>query len=322
MIADMHGRTIRYLRLSLTPACDMRCVYCRPASASRASTAARLSADEIDQLVRHLAGGHGLRKVRLTGGEPTRREDLLDIVRRLARIEALSELAMTTNGATLERQAKPLADAGLQRVNISLDSLDPRRFQRITGVNALDRVLRGVDAAQGAGLPVKLNTVVLCGENDEELPQLLRFAARHALEIRFIELMPMGPLAGQWADRFVSAKEMRGRLIAVVRRWTALPPGDAPARVYQAHMIDGTTARVGFIAAMSCPFCDGCSRIRIASDGRFYPCLMDRPQGNVLCAIRPHLDAQALDELLSRGLRRKASEHPCTGAAVMTAIGG
>jgi cyclic pyranopterin phosphate synthase len=323
MIADAHGRIIRYLRLSLTPACAMRCIYCRPAALRDPAGGTQLTAQEIQQLVGHLAAAHGLRKVRLTGGEPTQRADLIDIIRSLAGIRELGELAMTTNGLTLHRQAAALVDAGLHRVNVSLDSLDPRRFHHITGVDGLDHILRGIATACRAGLsPLKLNTVVVRGQNDHELPELLQFAAARGLEIRFIELMPMGPLAGQWAQRYVPEAEMRQTLDAVVGAWTPLPCDGAAARGCHAELTDGSSARVGFITAMSCPFCDGCSRIRITSDGLFYPCLMDQPQGNLLPALRPHFDGDRLDQLLAAGLQRKASEHPAAGAAVMTTIGG
>ncbi len=236
MITDSLGRTVSYLRLSITPACAMRCCYCRPEGAGHEHVSTSLSADEIVSLVRHLVVRHGLTKVRLTGGEPTDRPDLPEIVRRLAAIEGLVELAMTTNGLSLARQAAALADAGLRRVNISLDSLNPHTFARITGTDGLDRVLAGIDAAQAAGLlPVKLNAVVVGGVNDGELPALVRFAAERGLEIRFIELMPMGPLAGRWEERFVAADAMRERLADTVVSWTPFSTGVEPARRFSAR---------------------------------------------------------------------------------------
>ena len=174
MIADSSGRTVSYLRLSITPALAMRCCYCRPEVPEEEQASSLLSTEEIGCLVRHLVTRHGLAKVRLTGGEPTARPDLLEIIRRLAAIDGLGELAMTTNGLSLARQAARLADAGLRRVNISLDSLSRRNFARITGVDGLDRVLAGIDAAKTAGLlPIKLNAVVVGGVNDHELPALI-----------------------------------------------------------------------------------------------------------------------------------------------------
>jgi cyclic pyranopterin phosphate synthase len=319
---DSNGRPIEYLRLSVTPACAMRCIYCRPGTLDPAKPRSLLSPDEIEGLVRHLVENHGLRKVRLTGGEPTSRSDLPDIVRRLARLD-LHDLAMTTNGLTLARQAKALAACGLRRVNVSLDSLDTSRFRRMTGVDGLAQVRHGLDAAAAAGLdPVKLNTVVIRGENDHEIPALLRFAADRGMEIRFIELMPMGPLAGRWAERFVSEPQMRQRLEGEVHAWKALPMGSDSARRYRVCLANGQMGTVGFITAMSCPFCGGCNRIRIGADGTYYPCLMDRPAGTLMPAIRPAFRPAELDHILRTGLHTKRQEHPAAGVGVMTLIGG
>lgn len=318
---DLFGRTIRYLRLSLTRACNMRCAYCRPGLLARGEVNV-LTTAEITALVDHLAQRHGLRKVRLTGGEPTTRADLLDVVAALSAIEPLRELTMTTNGLTLERQATALADAGLTRVNISLDSLDPRKFSAMTGVNGLDRVVRGIDAALEAGLtPVKLNTVVMRGENDQELPDLVRFAAGRGCEIRFIELMPMGPLAAQWRQRYINAAQMRHGLDPHVKDCQALPRGADSAARYRA-VIDGRAVTIGFITPMSCNFCAQCDRLRIAADGAVHPCLMDRPNGSLIDALRPGFDAPAIDRILGEALRGKAAEHPAVGVTVMTHIGG
>jgi cyclic pyranopterin phosphate synthase len=320
---DQDGRAIRYLRLSITKACGMRCLYCRPERLPRATGTPEMSAAEIETLVGRLIRRHGLRKVRLTGGEPTLRDDLPEIVARLARIEGLDDLALTTNGLTLHRQAGELARAGLKRVNVSLDSLDRQGFRHLTGVDGLPRVLEGIDAAVAAGLtPLKLNAVVIRGENDGELNALLGFAAEGGHAIRFIELMPMGPLAGRWGERYVPETEMRERLAESVERWEEQPTSASAARPYRARLRSGLEAKVGFISAMSCPFCQSCDRIRIAADGSLYPCLMGFPAANLLPALRPSFDADRFDRLLAQGLTCKASEHPALGANVMTHIGG
>jgi cyclic pyranopterin phosphate synthase len=322
-LQDRHNRPIRYLRLSVTPACSMRCVYCRPAVYHGTTAQSLLAPDELQRLVRHLVLRHGLRKIRITGGEPTARPDLLEIIARIAAIDGIEDLAMTTNGLTLERQAAALAAAGLRRVNVSLDSLRAARFAQITGVNGLHRVLRGLDAAEQAGLgPIKLNTVVVRGENDHELPDLLDFAFARGLEIRFIELMPMGPLAAQWASRFVDEAEMRQRLSGRIAVCRPMAPSSSAARRHRVALDDGRQGTIGFITAMSCNFCAACDRIRIASDGQYYPCLMDKPAGNLLAALRPALDPDRLDAALAAGLAAKADVHPATGVAVMTSIGG
>ena len=322
---DAHDRHIRYLRLSLTPACGMRCIYCRPTRTAGDSGPANLDAQEIVTLIGHLVREHGLTKVRLTGGEPTMRPDLVEIVRRLEglRTQGLEDLGLTTNGMSLRHDALPLYQAGLRRLNVSLDSLDPGRFARITGRDALADVLAGLGAAVTAGLaPIKLNTVVLRGENERDLPALVGFAAAHGFEIRFIELMPMGPLAGQWAARYVSEAEMRERLGEAVVDWRPLPRTTEVARRYRVTLADGRAVTIGFITAMSQPFCDRCDRIRITADGNFYPCLMDRPAGNLLPAIRPVFRGELIDDLLRTALRRKADVHSACGHSAMIGIGG
>lgn len=300
----------------------MRCVYCRP-DFDRNHNPTLLSPDEIEMLVRHLVEARGVRKVRLTGGDPTARPDLLEIIERIAAIPGVSELAMTTNGLSLSRMAQRYADAGMQRVNVSLDSLDAEQFARMTGVDGLDRVLAGIDAALSAGLtPLKINTVVLRDDNEQQLPALVEYAVSRGAAIRFIELMPMGPLADRWAERYVPADRMRGCLESIVADWRAVPQGADSALRYDATLHDGRRADIGFITPMSCNFCSACNRIRITAEGTLYPCLMDKPAGSLLRAIRPVFDTYLLDELLEEGLRGKAPQHPVEGFVTMTHIGG
>lgn len=320
---DAHGRHIGYLRLSLTKACAMRCLYCRPATLGQPRGQTLLAPSEIHQLVQHLARRHGLSKVRVTGGDPTSRPELIEILRRIASVAGIEDLAMTTNGLTLARHAGDYVAAGLRRVNISLDTLDPDRFARLTGVDALERVLAGIRAARDAGLgPIKLNTVVVRGHNEGDLIDLVRFGADEGLTVRFIELMPMGPLADQWAERYVPEAAMRERLSPFVAHWEALEQGHDAARRYRVRLRDGRRATIGFITPMSCNFCGACHRIRVAADGALYPCLMDEPRGTLLPAIRPRFDGDALDAILAEGLAQKRAEHPHDGFVTMTHIGG
>ena len=322
---DVPPRPLHYLRLSITTQCPMRCLYCRPAGVEETADFAEppLSSQEIETLVRHLIIGHCLRKVRLTGGDPTSRDDLLEIVSRLALVPGLETLAMTTNGLRLPHLAADLAAAGLHRINISLDSLDADRFARITGTTGLSQVLRGIEAAQASGLePVKINTVVMRGRNDDEVGDFVRFAATRDVEIRFIELMPMGPLAAQWRDLYVPSATVRATLEPLVKRWQPATQGADSAHCFDLELKGGGRARVGFISPMSCPFCSACNRLRVASNGAYYPCLMDRPAGSLLPALRPRFDPALLDSLLAAGLAAKAPEHPSTGFVRMTHIGG
>jgi len=272
-LADAYGRRVGYLRLSRTPACPMRCTYCRPKVIKDMPGEQRMTPAGIEAMVRHLVQRWALRKIRLTGGEPTARRDLLEIIERLAGIDGLDDLAMTSNGLTLVRDAGPLRRAGLKRINISLDSLDPATFERMTGVPGPDRVLAGIDAARDAGLdPIRLNTVVLAGDNDAEIPDLVRFASQRDLEIRFIELMPMGPLADQWEARYVPEPVMHRRLDPIVAHWRPLHQGHDSARRYHLHLDDGRDVTVGFITPMSCNFCDACNRLRLTAAGDAATC--------------------------------------------------
>ncbi len=322
MLQDTHGRSIGYLRLSLTKACAMRCIYCRPDFLTNPRGQTMLTPEEIERLIRHLVRRHGLYRVRLTGGDPTSRPELTQIIQRIAGIEGIDDLAMTTNGLTLPRRAGEYAAAGLNRINISLDTLDRDRFESLTGVDGLQRVLDGIDAAKAAGLhPIKINAVVIRGQNEQDLLDLVRFGADHDLTVRFIELMPMGPLADKWAERYVSEQRMRAHLAPHVASWQPIQQGHDAARQYRVHLHDGREATIGFITPMSCNFCAACHRIRIAADGEFFPCLMDEPRGTLLPAIRPW-DGDYLDELLAEGLRNKRAEHPHDGFVTMTHIGG
>jgi cyclic pyranopterin phosphate synthase len=312
-----------YLRLSITDRCGLRCIYCRPDESNECAPPSRLTTDEIVAVVGRLREQHGLAKVRITGGEPTARRELVEIVRRLRVMDDDLESALTSNGTALDRLAGPLAAAGLNRVNISLDTLDRNRFRRIAGVDGLDDVIAGIDAARDAGLgPVKINTVVLRGLNDQELPQLMSFAADRGCEIRFIEMMPMGPLADRWQELFVPVMQMQRVLNNFIDRRRPQPSGPAPAKSFDVTLHDGRAATIGFLTPMTCSFCSACNRIRLASDGSLYSCLMGEPVASVLPTVRPTFDPLALDRLLLQTIEQKSPCSPMVGAGTMTQIGG
>ncbi len=322
MLSDPDGRSIGYLRLSLTKACAMRCRYCRPAGLKNEVEQGVLTPLEIENLVRHLAEHHGLKKVRLTGGDPSSRKDLIEVIEAVRRVDQIQDLAMTTHGLTLAKHAQEYYDAGVRRLNISLDTLDADRFADLTGVNGLSKVLEGIDTAQTVGFDtIKINSVVVKGQNERDLQSLVRFGARKNIVVRFIELMPMGPLAGVWGERYVSEAVMKKEIWKIVLHDELIEQGHDAARCYRCELDDGSVATVGFITPMSCNFCEACNRVRIASDGSIYPCLMGEPRGSVMDALRPVFDGKKLDALLLESLSQKQSEHPHDGFVVMTHIG-
>jgi cyclic pyranopterin phosphate synthase len=272
-LADAQGRRIAYLRLSLTERCNFRCSYCAPAQPDRAGTP--LGRAEIARLVR-LFAGLGIRRVRLTGGEPTLRADLLEVVRDVRATPGIEEIALTSNGQLLSGLAGPLLEAGVSRLNVSLDTLDGEKLRRLSGrAAALDRVVAGIDAALRAGFAsVKLNVVVVRGTNEDELGELTRFAWRRGATPRFIELMPFG------AGEPVPIAEVKALLGA---QGIALEPdatrGWGPAvhmRGSSAAGAERLSGLVGFIGAMTESFCDGCNRVRVGADGSMRACLGGR----------------------------------------------
>jgi cyclic pyranopterin phosphate synthase len=271
-LADAQGRRISYLRLSLTDRCNFRCSYCAPGGPDPAGEP--LGRPALARLVRVFAA-LGIRRVRLTGGEPTLRPDLLDVVRDVRAVEGIEEIALTTNGQLLSTLAAPLLAAGVSRLNVSLDTLDPAKLRRISGrAAALDRIVAGIDAALRAGFAsLKLNVVVVRGENEDELGELTRFAWRRGVTPRFIELMPFG------AGEPVPVAEVKALLAA---QGIALEPdgtrGWGPALHMRGASVGGErlSGLVGFIGAMTESFCDGCNRVRVAADGSMRACLGGR----------------------------------------------
>jgi cyclic pyranopterin phosphate synthase len=307
-LVDPFGRRISYVRLSVTPYCNFRCSYCQPhGPVLPAGPRDEMTPAEIERLVAAFVR-LGVHKLRLTGGEPTLRQDLVEIVRRLAALPGLDDLSLSTHGMFLAPLAAPLAAAGLKRVNISLDTLDRARFQGIAGRDALDRVLAGIAAARAAGLtPIKLNTVPMRGVNDGEIGALVELAAREQLELRFIELMPLGVIREEHAARHLGGEELLA-LLAEHGDWEVLPRGlsDGPARRYR-RAADGLT--VGIIDPLSPKFCTNCNRVRITHKGELRNCLFGA--GNL--PLRHHLAgegwADAIEGALRTAILRKPEHH-------------
>lgn len=310
-IHDRFHRAITYLRVSVTDRCNLRCVYCMPEEGVQLRTHEEiLRYEEIARIVR-VGSELGLTKVRLTGGEPLVRPGIERLVAMIAQIPGLNDLAMTTNGILLERYARALAAAGLGRVNVSLDSLHPKRFHEITRWGTLDDVLSGLRAAEEAGLtPIKINTVVVRGLNDEEVPTLVAWAARRGYRLRFIEWMPVGHTVediAAWRSRFVSAREIRERIEAA---YGPLEAGGArttgPARCYR---VQGMEVEIGFISPISERFCSQCNRLRLTADGQLRPCLLSDRELDLRTPLRQGIDDEGLKALLIEAVRMKPFGH-------------
>ena len=334
LLVDRFNRRVTYLRLSVTDRCNFQCRYCAP-SLPKSCTPKRelLSFEEMERIVRAFA--HlGLERVRLTGGEPTIRADLPELVSRLNNIPGIAEVTMTTNGYLLERLAQPLFDAGMRRLNVSLDTLDPSRFSHLTGVVGMARVGSGIAEAQRVGFSkLKLNSVIIRGVNDKEVADLVRWAAQRDLTPRFIELMPIGDGAASYGETgFVSASEMRSRL---EESFTLTPEentveGGGPARYWRAQGpgIDPEGHLVGFIAAVSECFCEGCNRVRLTPEGGLRACLADDREESLRDRVRAGASDEALIEAIRETLWGKKRSHAFDQGAeggtrrAMTTIGG
>ncbi len=304
-------RNASVLRISVTDRCDLRCIYCMPEKGvTLLPNKDLLTYEEIETVVR-AALKTGIRRFRLTGGEPLVRKGLSRLVEKIAGMDA-DDLAMTTNGLHLEELASNLKSAGLRRVTVSLDTLRKDRFEMIARRSGLNRILAGIEKARKSGLePVKVNTVVIRGVNDDEIPDFVRFAEREGLEVRFIELMPTSGLSpeckelGSWRPSlFVKGEDVRRRIEDVFGPLKALPNDDGVARTF----LSGRGVRIGFISPVSDPFCEGCRRLRLTADGRLRHCLFDSEGVDMRMPLR---DKEASSEdiagLFREALRRKVT---------------
>jgi len=309
---DAYNRPISYLRISVTDRCNLRCVYCMPPEGvAWMPHEAILTYEEIVEVVR-AAAELGISKVRLTGGEPLVRLDIEQLVRGISQVPGIDDLAMTTNGILLPRHAAQLAEAGLHRVNISLDSLRPERYESITRGGHLEDVLEGMEAARRAGLdPIKINTVVIRGVNDDEVVDLARKTMEEGWHLRFIELMPVGGgdlIGGRWLDRVVTAEEIREEVESAVGRLEPAKTsvGNGPARYYR---LPGAQGTLGFITPISEHFCYQCNRMRLTADGQLRPCLLSDEEIDLRTPLRAGAGVEELKGLLLQGVERKPRAH-------------
>ncbi|WP_030162362.1 GTP 3',8-cyclase MoaA [Glycomyces sp. NRRL B-16210] len=327
-LTDRHGRTATDLRVSLTDRCNLRCTYCMPeAGLPWLPKPTLLTDDEVNRLVAVAVRDLGVREVRFTGGEPLLRPGLVDIVEAAAALDPRPEISLTTNAIGLERLAEPLRAAGLDRVNVSLDTLDPATFKDLAKRDRLAATLRGIEGAAAAGLaPVKINTVLMRGVNDREAPDLLRFALAHDYQLRFIEQMPLDA-AGVWRrDEMVTAAE----ILAALKAEFDLTPdpehrGSAPAETW---LVDGGPAKVGVIGSVTRPFCGDCDRTRLTADGQVRNCLFARGETDLRGLARSGAGDAEIAGRWREAMRGKLPGHGIDDpsflqpARPMSAIGG
>lgn len=325
-LVDSFGRTHNNLRISVTDRCNLRCTYCMPEEVVFMDRGELLTFEEITRFVR-VAAPLGIDKIRLTGGEPLMRRGLEQLVRMLAAVPGIKDVGLTTNGLLLAAHAKPLYEAGLRRINVSLDTLDEGRFRELTRRGGLDQVLRGIDAALEAGFrPVKVNAVILRGVNEMDVVPLARWARQCGIELRYIEYMPIGAEAWE-RDKVYFAHEM---LEAIEREVAPLAPAkdyDPRAPAMDFEYADGR-GRVGFIASVSRPFCPSCNRLRLTADGKLRNCLFALEETDVKSLLRGGADDAALQEAMRSNVARKWEGHEINTARfvkpqrTMHAIGG
>ncbi len=326
MAIDRYGRRLNYLRISLTDHCNLRCLYCMPEEMVFQPSAELMQDDEILTLVR-LFVSLGFDKIRLTGGEPTIRVHVVDLVQRIASTPGVNTLTMTTNGIRLSRMAHALAQAGLQRVNISLDTLDPDKFQTLTRWGSLKDVWSGIHAAEQAGLtPVKINAVVVRGYNEPDMADLVRLTLEHPWQVRFIEMMPFGQNNDFQSSQLVTAKEMHALIESVMGALEPVNAGglDGEARIFR---LPGAAGDIGFISSVSAPFCYSCSRARLTADGRLRLCLLREGEVDLLTPLRAGAAMGELRQLILDGLWQKPWGHGLADGIIplnreMSEIGG
>ena len=307
-LQDGFGRSIDYLRMSVTDRCDFRCVYCMAEDMTFLPRQQVLSLEEIERLAR-LFVAHGVKKIRLTGGEPLVRQGIVGLCAKIAALPGLRELVMTSNGSQLGKLAQPLADAGVRRLNISLDSLKPERFAAITRTGELAQVLAGIDAARAAGFArIKLNAVVMQGRNADEVLDLVDYAVQRGLDISFIEEMPLGQVGRSREESFCSSDWVRERISQRYSLIDSAEQSGGPARYVriQGH----ADSRIGFISPHSHNFCATCNRVRLTAEGRLLLCLGHEHSVDLRALLRRHPESDApLLDAIHAGLARKPQRH-------------
>nr|WP_236775680.1 GTP 3',8-cyclase MoaA [Agrobacterium tumefaciens] len=307
-MVDPFGRAITYLRVSVTDRCDFRCTYCMSEHMTFLPKKDLLTLEELDRLCSVFIT-RGVRKLRLTGGEPLVRKNIMSLVRNLGRhvrTGALDELTLTTNGSQLAKFAAELADCGVRRINVSLDTLDRDKFRHITRWGDLDRVMEGLDAAQAAGIRVKLNAVALKDFNDAEIPDLMRFAHGRGMDLTVIETMPMGEIEEDRTDRYLPLSQLRADLEKSFTLIDSDYQTGGPARYVT---VKETGGRLGFITPMTHNFCESCNRVRLTCTGTLYMCLGQDDAADLRTALRASDSDAYLSSAIDEALLRKPKGH-------------
>jgi cyclic pyranopterin phosphate synthase len=307
-MTDPFGRTITYLRVSVTDRCDLRCFYCMSEDMTFLPKADLLSLEELDRLCSAFIA-KGVRKLRLTGGEPLVRRNVMSLVRSLSRhlkSGALDELTLTTNGSQLERFAAELADCGVRRINVSLDTLDPAKFRAITRWGDFDKVLRGIEAARAAGLRVKINAVALKNMNEDEIPSLMEWAHGRDMDLTLIEVMPMGDIGTGRIEQYVPLSMVRARLAAHYTLTDLDESSGGPARYVR---VSETGGKLGFITPMTHNFCESCNRVRITCTGTLHTCLGHEDASDLRKPLRASADDALLAAAIDRAIGLKPKGH-------------
>jgi cyclic pyranopterin phosphate synthase len=307
-LLDPFGRAITYLRVSVTDRCDFRCVYCMSEDMAFLPKRDLLTLEELDRICSVFIG-QGVRKLRITGGEPLVRRDIMTLFRSLSphlSSGALDELTVTTNGSQLVRHAAELAACGVKRINVSIDTLDPDKFRRITRWGDLSKVLAGLDAAQGAGLKIKINTVALKGVNEDEIEHLMEWAHGRGMDLTLIEVMPLGEIDGQRIDQFLPLSVVRARIGAHYTLKDIDDRTGGPARYVR---VDETGGKLGFITPMTHNFCESCNRVRLTCTGQLFMCLGQEDAADLRTPVRASDDNQGLEQAIIDAIARKPKGH-------------
>jgi cyclic pyranopterin phosphate synthase len=307
-LVDPFGRAISYLRVSVTDRCDFRCVYCMAEDMTFLPKRDLLTLEELDRLCSVFVR-RGVRKLRITGGEPLVRRDIMTLFRSLSRhldSGALDELTVTTNGSQLVKHAADLAACGVRRINVSLDTLDPVRFKAITRWGDLDRVLAGLDAAQAAGLAVKINAVALKGVNEDEVETMVRWAHGRGMDITFIEVMPLGDIEPARFDQYWPLNQLRARLMDSFTLEESEHRTGGPARYVR---VAETGGRIGFITPLTHNFCESCNRVRVTCTGTLYMCLGQEDAADLRGPLRASESDTPLEQAIEAAIARKPRGH-------------